>query len=88
MRELWRITQRRNKETGFHGEGLVVASERAGILRDLLGHWPRRLLLSELSGEMPAAKNKRRLGCNVGSCPGGRQKKVSRLKKYRMNAWL
>lgn len=73
---------------GPHGEGLVVASERAGILRDLWGHWLRTLLLSELSGKMPAAKNRRRLGCNVGSCPGGRQKNVSRLKKYRMTAWL
>lgn len=68
--------------------GLVVASEGAGILRDLGDSCLRRLLFSKLSGKMAAAENKGRLSCIAGARTERRQKNIFRLKKYRMTAWL
>lgn len=67
-----------------------MAFETAGILETCRGHWLRRLLLSALSGKMPAAENRGRLGCTRGweAQTGRRQRNVSRLKKYRRTALL
>lgn len=73
-----------------HGEGLVVDSERADILRDLWGHWLRRRLLSELLGKCQMQRTEEDLAAAWGRVRGrwGRQKKVSRPKEYRMTARL
>lgn len=65
--------QRSGKEMGSDRKGLVAASEQVvGILRDLLGAWPRRLRISE---KVPTAEPRGRLGWSVGRCTGRRQKK-------------